>query len=64
MNSRVEPTAQGLRRREEDVHSRSRKRRVELTTKAHDLIEIFERIHGGEGADDDLPWGEAFCHTS
>lgn len=32
-----------------------------LTTQAHDLVEVLERIHGREGADDDLPWGEALC---
>lgn len=34
------------------------KERVALTTKTQDLVEVFEHIHGSEGADDDLPWGE------
>lgn len=56
--------AQGLRRQEADVHYQLRERRVTLTTKAQDLVEVFERIHGGKGTDDDLPWGEAFCRAS
>ena len=34
--------------------------KVALTTKPQDLVEVLERIHGGKGAHDDLPGGEAF----
>ena len=65
LDSRVEPMAQGLRRKKGMERSfLVTREKVALTTKTHDLVEVFERIYGGEGADDDLPWGETFWVAS